>query len=337
MMKMALSSLLLLPAVCMIAPAQEDVNARDEQGRTPLMRLVWRDTCTVAEVQALLDKGADLHARDNAGNTVLMRACRVWWYCHEVPGSMDVVRFLVEKGVDVHARNAAGQNALEVAMCSRETDEKVLAYFRQLGLSHTLSAELAMAAGHDRPDEVRRLLAAGADPNYANAVALHLCLSVGTYGMAHENEIVRMLLAAGANPNLCAERILRSAAHGASDNAIRQILAKGVDFSGVDVDKSSEWMATVWWHREVDRRPLFDMLHASGAHVNGNTGYYAPLITQVVQDPEQGVEELRYLLSLGLSPLQKDKHGKTALEYARELNRTDLLPLLQEAVAREAR
>lgn len=312
--------------------AMGESEARDSQGRTPLMNLVWREDATVQQVQQLLDAGADINARDNAGNTVLMRACRVWWYCHEVPGGMDVVRFLVEKGVDVHARNAAGQNALEVAMCSRETDEKVLTYLRQLGLTHQLGAELAMAAGHDRPDEVRRLLAAGADPNYANAVALHLCLSVGTYGMAHENEIVRMLLAAGANPNLCAERILRSAAHGASDNAIRQILAKGVDFSGIDVDKSSEWMATVWWLREVDRRPLFDMLHASGAHVNGNTGYYAPLITQVVQDPEQGVEELRYLLSIGCNPLQKDKHGKTALEYALELNRTELIPLLEDAL-----
>ena len=306
--------------------------ARDSQGRTPLMNLVRREDATVQQVQQLLDAGADINARDNAGNTVLMRTCRVWRYCHEVRGGMDVVRFLVEKGVDVHARNAAGQNALEVAMCSRETDEEVLAYFRQLGLSHPLGAELAMAAGHDRPDEVRRLLAAGADPNYANAVALHLCLGVGTYGMAHESEIVHMLLAAGANPNLCAERILYSAAHGASDNAIRQILAKGVDFSGIDVDKSSEWMATVWWLREVDRRPLFDLLHASGAHVNGNTGYYAPLITQVVQDPEQGVEELRYLLSIGCNPLQKDKHGKTALEYARELNRTELIPLLENAL-----
>ena len=312
--------------------AMGESEARDSQGRTPLMNLVRREDATVQQVQQLLDAGADINARDNAGNTVLMRTCRVWRYCHEVRGGMDVVRFLVEKGVDVHARNAAGQNALEVAMCSRETDEKVLTYLRQLGLTHQMGAELAMAAGHDRPDEVRRLLAAGADPNYANAVALQLCLSVGTYGMAHENEIVRMLLAAGANPNLCAERILYSAAHGASDNAIRQILAKGVDFSGIDVDKSSEWMATVWWLREVDRRPLFDLLHASGAHVNGNTGYYAPLITQVVQDPEQGVEELRYLLSIGCNPLQKDKHGKTALEYARELNRTELIPILEDAL-----
>ena len=312
--------------------AMGESEARDPLGRTPLMKLVWREDATVQQVQQLLDAGADINARDNAGNTVLMRACRVWWYCHEVPGDMDVVRFLVEKGVDVHARNAAGQNALEVAMCSHESDEEVLAYLRELGLTHQLGAELAMAAGQDCPDDVKRLLDAGADPNFANAAALHLSLSVGTYGLRHENEMVRMLLEAGANPNLCAEEILRCAAHGASDNAIRQILANGVDFSGIEVDKSSEWMATVWWHRETDRLPLFDLLLKSGAHVNGNTGYYAPPIIQVVQDLEQGEKELRYLLSIGCNPLQKDKHGKTALEYARELNRTELIPILENAL-----
>ena len=312
--------------------AMGESEARDPQGRTPLMKLVGREDATVQQVQQLLDAGADINARDNTGNTVLMRACRVWWYCHEVPGDMDVVRFLVEKGVDVHARNAAGQNALEVAMCSHESDEEVLAYLRELGLTHQLGAELAMAAGQDCPDDVKRLLAAGADPNFANAAALHLSLSVGTYGLRHENEMVRMLLEAGANPNLCAEEILRCAAHGASDNAIRQILANGVDFSGIEVDKSSEWMATVWWNRETDRLPLFDLLLKSGAHVNGNTGYDAPPIIQVVQDLEQGEKELRYLLSIGCNPLQKDKHGKTALEYARELNRTELIPILENAL-----
>ena len=142
--------------------AMGESEARDPLGRTPLMKLVWREDATVQQVQQLLDAGADINARDNAGNTVLMRACRVWWYCHEVPGDMDVVRFLVEKGVDVHDRNAAGQNALEVAMCSHESDEEVLAYLRELGLTHQLGAELAMAAGQDCPDDVKRLLAAGA-------------------------------------------------------------------------------------------------------------------------------------------------------------------------------
>ena len=312
--------------------AMGEVEPRDAMGRTPLMNLVWKDCATVQQVQQLLAVGADINARDNAGNSVLMRACRVAWYCHEVPGSLDVVRFLVEKGVDVHARNAAGQNALEVAMCSHESDAKVLAYLRQLGLTPQLGAELAMAAGHDCPDDVQRLLAAGADPNYANATALYLSLSVGTHGLLHEDEMVRMLLAAGANPNLCADRILYAAAHGASTEAIMQILSHGVDFSGVDRDDSSRWMAAVWYLREIDRRPLFDMLFACGAHVNGDSGFDDPLIVQVAKDPEQGVEELRYLLSIGIDPTRKDKHGKTALDIAIERKRTDLIPLLENTM-----
>lgn len=332
---MNLKSLLysvLFATVLLPTSAMGEAEPRDSSGRTPLMNLVWKDSATVQQVQQLLAAGADINARDNDGNTVLMRACRVGWYCHEVPGDFAVVPFLVEKGVDAHARNAAGQNALEVAMCSHESDEKVLAYLRQLGLTPQLGAELAMAAGHDCPDDVQRLLAAGADPNYANAIALYLCLSVGTHGLLHEDEMVRMLLAAGANPNLCAERILYAAAHGASTEAIMQILSHGVDFSGVDRDEASRWMAAVWYQRETDRRPLFDMLLACGAHVNGDSGFDDPLIVQVAKDPEQGVEELRYLLSIGVDPTRKDKHGKTALDIARERKRTDLIPLLEQAM-----
>ena len=327
---------ILISALLLPTHATGESEKRDSLGRTPLMNLVWKETATVQQAQQLLDAGADIKARDKAGNTVLMRACRVGWYCPEMPDVFAVVRFLVAKGVDVHARNAAGQNALEVAMCSREADDKVLSYLRQLGLTHQLGAELAMAAGHDRPDEVKRLLAAGADPNFANAAALHLCLSVGTFGMKHENETVRMLLAAGANPNLCAADILYSAAHGANDEAIGQILKHGVDFSSIDEDTSSSWMAAIWWRRLAYRGPLFDKLLTSGAHVNGNTGYYAPLLTQVVKAPDQGAEELRYLLSIGCNPLQKDKHGKTPLEYAHELNRTELIPLLENALKKQA-
>ena len=111
-----------------------------------------------------------------------------------------------------------------------------------------------------------------------------------------------------------------------------QILSHGVDFSGVDKDEASRWMAAVWYLREIDRRPLFDMLFASGAHVNGDSGFDDPLIVQVAKDPEQGVKELRYLLSIGVDPTRKDKHGKTALDIARERKRTDLIPLLENAL-----
>ena len=91
--------------------AMGESEARDPLGRTPLMKLVWREDATVQQVQQLLDAGADINARDTDGNTVLMRTCRVGWYCHEDPEDFPVVRFLIEKGVDAHARNAAGSAA----------------------------------------------------------------------------------------------------------------------------------------------------------------------------------------------------------------------------------
>lgn len=55
-------------------------------------------------------------------------------------------------------------------------------------------------------------------------------------------------------------------------------------------------------------------------------------VQQLLKDPEQGVKELRYLLSIGVDPTRKDKHGKTALDIARERKRTDLIPLLEQAM-----
>ena len=57
-----------------------------------------------------------------------------------------------------------------------------------------------------------------------------------------------------------------------------------------------------------------------------------PLLCMVVKDPKQGAREVSYLLAAGVDPTQKTMDGKTALDLARELNRQDLVPLLQAAM-----
>ena len=328
-----LYGLIWLPALCAVAHVGAADIERDEYGRTELMRLVAQDETTVEQVQSLLAAGADLHARDNDGNTVLMRAARIWWYAHEMSGDDTVLKFLVTQGVDVHARNKQGLNALEVAMCGRECDSKVLSWLRSLGLESCLHAELMKAAGHDDPAEVKRLLAAGADPNYNRAAALWLSLSAGTYGQLHEAENVLLLLAAGAEPQLCAEEILHCACHGAAPLAIELILARGVDFSAVDADRSSDALRGLWLGLEEGRpKPLFHLLVQHGARLTGRCRSADPLLCMVVKDPKQGAREVSYLLAAGVDPTQQTMDGKTALDLARELNRQDLVPLLQAAM-----
>lgn len=315
--------------------ARGATDTRDSYGFTPLMKLVGKHDATVADLRRLLASGADINARDEAGNTVLMHAAGIRWYSHEMPVTLDVVKYLVEQGADVHARNHQGLNALEVAMCHRECDEEVLAWLRSQGLTASLGAELAMAAGHDDVDGVRRLLAAGANPDFNNAMALWLSLSAGTHGQMNEKENVRLLLAAGADPNLCAADILNCACHGAGMETIGLILSHGVDFSKVDADASSCDLATLWLAREEGwPKPLFMQLVSHGASVNGDGGFWGPFLCCVVADPQQGPRELNYLLSIGADPSIRNKNGKNALDLARELKRTDLIPLLEKALGK---
>ena len=51
-----------------------DINARDKEGRTPLMHAArWGHTDIVI---ALVDKGADVNIKDEGGNTALMVATK---------------------------------------------------------------------------------------------------------------------------------------------------------------------------------------------------------------------------------------------------------------------
>ena len=89
-----------LTAVKQYLKAGVAVDARDRQGRTPLMYMLTdRDA-----VRYLVEQGADVNARDDKGETPLMKAAFL--------GHLDVVEFLVERGADVNARSAAGETPL---------------------------------------------------------------------------------------------------------------------------------------------------------------------------------------------------------------------------------
>ena len=93
-----------------------DVNARDENGRTPLHALggIVRgghpypsqiDAKGIAEL--LIATGADINAKDKDGNTPLHAAAS--------GGEKSVVELLLAKGANVNAKNASGQTALHLA------------------------------------------------------------------------------------------------------------------------------------------------------------------------------------------------------------------------------
>ncbi|MEM3942646.1 MAG: ankyrin repeat domain-containing protein [Thermofilaceae archaeon] len=120
-----------------------DVNARDDKGETPLLLAVNEGHLEVARL--LLEKGADVNARDNYRLTPLHYAA--------FGGDVDAARLLVEKGADVNAKNDAGWTPLHAAACNGHLD--FVRFLLEAGANPTLRdnegwtpADLAREQGH---------------------------------------------------------------------------------------------------------------------------------------------------------------------------------------------
>jgi ankyrin repeat protein len=94
------------------APAQITADLKDEHGRTALMRAALKGDR--ADVQGLLDGGADVNATTEAGVTALMLAAG--------EGHAEVLQTLIAKSADVNARTPGGYTALMCAALNGHTD-----------------------------------------------------------------------------------------------------------------------------------------------------------------------------------------------------------------------
>jgi len=76
--------------LAVLIAAGADVNVKDKDGKTPLMRVVYSDYADPARVQLLLDHGADVNARAPKGDSALKEASQ--------KGSTEVLAMLIAAG-----------------------------------------------------------------------------------------------------------------------------------------------------------------------------------------------------------------------------------------------
>ena len=107
-------------AVCARIQRGADVNAKDADGLTSLMKA--SDEGHVDVVRLLIERGADVNAANEEGWTALMYASS--------RGHVDVVRLLIERGADVHVVDARGRTALDLAI--RDGDDDVIELLRSV-------------------------------------------------------------------------------------------------------------------------------------------------------------------------------------------------------------
>jgi ankyrin repeat protein len=88
-----------------------DVNAKDEQGYTPLHNAAEGHK---EIVELLIAKGADVNAKDESGGTPLLAAARY--------GRKEVAKLLITAGADVNAKRDNGHTPLDMAENEKTAD-----------------------------------------------------------------------------------------------------------------------------------------------------------------------------------------------------------------------
>lgn len=177
-----------------------DVNAKDNDGRTALIYLIYVGMRTgldtvVAKAQDaardLVNKGADINAKDNGGITVLMYAVQ--------RRDSAIVSMLLEKGAEVNAKRSDGQTALmdtvggggaQIARMLIDKGAKINDTNEKGQTALILAAEAAY-----NEDVVSVLLAKGADVS-AKDKERNTALKIATRN--GNSKIVAMLKKAGA-------------------------------------------------------------------------------------------------------------------------------------------
>jgi ankyrin repeat protein len=136
----------------------EDIEQRDERGRTPLIQAAEAGDWTA--VKSLLARGADVHARDDCRWTALMRAAQ--------DNNIDIVKMLLNHGASADVVDKGGYSTAMVAAGNGHTAMLDLLVQHGADLSHqddTLGwTALIWAAKEGHQETARRLLELGADP-----------------------------------------------------------------------------------------------------------------------------------------------------------------------------
>jgi ankyrin repeat protein len=142
------------------------IDARDAQRRTPLLLAVAHHRVEIA--QLLIDAGADINAQAANADTP--------WLLAGAEGQTEILQLMLPHGPDFTIRNRFGGNAL-IPACERghiATVTMLVAtkidvnHVNNLGWTCLLEAVILGDGGPRHQEIVRRVLAAGANPNLAD-------------------------------------------------------------------------------------------------------------------------------------------------------------------------
>ncbi|MFJ9443719.1 ankyrin repeat domain-containing protein [Kitasatospora sp. NPDC101235] len=179
-----------LDAVRAALTAGATVEARDAEGRTPLLRAAFADRVAVARL--LVEAGADVNAQDPQLNSP--------WLVTGITGSVPMLRALLPGGPDLTRRNRYGGVSVipaaergHVAYVRAVLAETAIDvdHVNDLGWTALLEAVLLGDGGPAHREIVDILLAHGADPYLADADGVTARTHAGRRGFRAIAEALR--------------------------------------------------------------------------------------------------------------------------------------------------
>ena len=278
---------------------REAVNARDEQGQTPLM---WAAAFGSARaMRILLDAGADVTAAGPSGVTAL----------HWAATDVAKTRMLLDAGADVNAVSQLGRTPLIIAASANATVDAV-----RLLLARGARVNVGDATG------MTALTAAAIVDNSAVAELL----------LANEADVN-----AKANTGFSATPLMGAA--GAGNAAlVRALLAKGADVNAISADRTAtvkngpvQFGRISALHVAVmGRNPaVVKMALEAGASVNArDVRGMTPLVYAIATD-RSNPTIIRMLVAAGADPELKSNVDEDAVAWAQKFQTPGVLAALK--------
>ncbi|MBV9669661.1 MAG: ankyrin repeat domain-containing protein [Acidobacteriales bacterium] len=309
--------------VKLLLASRADVDTRCHDDQSLLHVAARRGNAQIAEV--LLRAHADISSVDANGNTALDQAV--------LDGQSQVVSLLIAHGANVarvhpldgrgplHEACIKGFATLVPTLITARADPSQRDHFGQTPL------DLALA--YKNRNVVTALLQLAVHATEVQATAEQAMQSSIARG---QTEIARMLIESGfdiAKPTLAGPSYLQNAALKGHKKMVQVLLDHGARVNAADRDG-----ATALHDAALGGNPdVITLLLDHGARIDAaeEQSGATPLMLAAAMARTQAVA---VLLARGANPAIKDRHGRTALDRAKETQDDDLVKLLETAVAR---
>ena len=296
-----------------------DVNARNEEGMTPLMFAIQEDAWDW-NIETLLAHGADTSLRDNEGRTAALVAAYT--------GNLEILKQIIRLPGDLLICDNEGKDLLTYAVMSEyagiripERETECLRYLLQQGIQLEHQDEQGWTALHHaaairNEAAVYYLLKAGASPDTPDKKCRHTPLITAV--CENHPGCVKLLLQGGAAPEQKDYTDSTALEYAAQQNlleSLRLLLETGRM-------KKADIQAALCIAAEEGQAEALRLLfpHGGESGLRSETGF-----TLLGAAARSGSEEcLDFLLSQGYQLNEQDAHGLCALDHAYQAGRTQL-------------